>query len=323
MKLFWRWVERLVVNHLPEPNRSRFQEQIEMLCCIPWWVFALIVVPPMAWTGYEWYAHWGLTRWLGERQLELLGAWYPGLTFLVVGTIFGSVVGAVVTPVMRHWMKQKRVKGFDAEMPSAVDSIKNADAAKFVPVLAGVTIAAAFMIPGAYFWISAARMGPLIHVDVVALEKGQAPTGGYVELAGSTDIDRAVVIYDGPWFPKESEKRRNTFAYVPVVAPGSPPQKPVAAFVKIEQEKRNVLARQGARVRGTLARSGLGGTENVFAANGVIVAHPHWVVEQGTSPEKTRTIGMTFVFNAIPLGLGVWFLVRWLTRRRRSGLSER
>jgi hypothetical protein len=242
MKLFWRWVERLVENHLPEPNRSRFQEQIEMLCCIPWWVFALIVVPPMAWTGYEWYAHCGLTRWLGERQLELLGAWYPGLTFLVVGTIFGSVVGAVVTPVMRHWMKQKRVKGFDAEMPSAVDSIKNADAAKFVPVLAGVTIAAAFMIPGAYFWISAARMGPLIHVDVVALEKGQAPTGG---------------------------------------------------------------------------------TENVFAANRVIVAHPHWVVEQGTSPEKNRTIGMTFVFNAIPLGLGVWFLVRWLTRRRRSGLSER
>lgn len=228
-----------------------------------------------------WY-HVGPYRWLADGQLRLMGAYYPFLTWLVVGLVIGVPLGALTSALA---IRANLRDGYD-EILLRHGWILMSRAGQLLLVGLGIGIA------GVVIGVRARAVGELVPLSIAALERGEPPAGTWVVLTdGQPDPSRAI----------EVDHR----SYVPVFATRDVPM----VFLELPSSGASIVD------RGLLVEDGLPNLARIAFEDALLIAEHHFVIEAGGSPGTDAEAGTVLAILGLVL-FGVGGTIRLVSKHR-------
>lgn len=266
-------------------------------------------------TTYWAWTFTGPYAWVALLQLWIAGGFINVITWLVVFT-------AVAIPL--HFAA--RAVALRARLPfDEVPLMADATAAHtqvFVArhffTLLGWLFVAGGLLAGGYFLIDGYLAGPLTELPVEKLYAGEPPVSRYVDLVGRAlrDDDTRV----GLGMSGRSGAALDFF-YFPMVPDDWRPGSDVRVVVRSFYDRPtsvNGSASHPNRLRGIL-RGRVPGLPRTFLSRKVKVADNAWLLDETSSPDDDRALGLTLALGFGSFGLGLVGAARlfvWFVNRR-------
>ncbi len=230
-----------------------------------------------------WY-HVGPYRWLADGQLRLMNAYYPFLTWLVLGLVIGLPLGALASTLA---IRANLRDGYD-ELLLRHGWLVTSRAGQLLLVGLGIGIA------GVVIGVRAHAVGEMVPLSIAALERGEPPAGTWVVLTdGVPDRSRAI----------EVDHR----SYVPVFATRPVPM----VFVQLPAAGASVVD------RGLLVADGLPNLARIAFEDAELIADHHYVIEAGGTPRTDAEAARVLAVLGLVL-FGAGGTMRIFSRRGTS-----
>ncbi len=245
------------------------------------------------------FSYSGPYRWFAELQMQLIGEYYPVLTWLLTMLLMAVVLLAA--------LQVPRKLGLFGDVQTTVEEHEqqvaesNARWAKRRPALMLLAIGCTLGFLGGRDWLQAQHGRTLERMSVAALEAGKRPSSTWMEVSGGDVAWEATI---------ELEHGTSTTSYVPVLSPDWERDSPIALVLRIDRAQMEHIGREGTAFQGATDPEGLPGSVRAAFADGQIDASSALVLQVGKRPaagEGTAqvlfAIGVLCVIAGIIAGL--------------------